>query len=922
MFVNAPPNQTPNKHIALFKMAFDEMHNGNFSRSIQLNKMSLASLPSDWKGARGDGYAELSKCYAYVGDFKSAESALKEAIYWYSQKKDKSVINQYQLYHAKGLMDLMKGNLDRAEQYFKEGVTVLRGIPYRRLELIIRADLVENLMLQGRLLEAEALARELVHDFRFIYSRSGPQYFIGRALLVLSRVLFKQGRYSEAEYVAKAAINIYIKAGAACSSVFLNSARQTVAKCMMAQKRWKEAIAQFNSIDDGMKNERDAFKTRFGGDVDWSIALLATEQVAKSMEKLETGLEVTSEQLGQNHYRTAVMRGLIAATHAVIGDKKTALEGFSKAVPQLLKRFRRARAETFTRFTKDPHLILIIESYMNLLADIRATPLETKMGINAVDASFTLADFVHGHSVQRVVAAVSARYAVKNPELADLIRREQDAGKRLDALYGTLTNAVAQRRTVKNPEVIRSLKKQISELGKARLAFIKEIDSRFPNYAQLINPVPPSLKEAKASLKQGESLISIYIGRDQSFVWAVPYEGKVVFTTVSLGKKEIDTMVDQIRSTLEPNAKTLGDIPKFDLDTAYELFQAFFEPVREAWKNAKSLLVVPHGALSYLPFSLLPTEQVVLPADKNVLFENYKQVPWLVRSHSVAVLPSVSTLIILRAVPQGDRAQLPFVGFGDPYFSEQQAKEAAKPKGELPIASLESQINYAIRGLSIERIKTEKLVSAKIAHLPRLPETAEEIRSMALAMNADPNRDVFTGAQANEHQVKTIDLSRYKVLAFATHGLAPGDLNGLLQPALALSSPQVAGIDGDGLLTMEEIFGLWLNADWVVLSACNTGAGKEQGAEALSGLCRAFFYAGTRALLVTNWPVETNSARALTTDLFKRQALNQLLTRAEALRQSKLSLIDEVSHIDPKSGKVLFSYAHPIFWAAFSFIGG
>ena len=121
---------------------------------------------------------------------------------------------------------------------------------------------------------------------------------------------------------------------------------------------------------------------------------------------------------------------------------------------------------------------------------------------------------------------------------------------------------------------------------------------------------------------------------------------------------------------------------------------------------------------------------------------------------------------------------------------------------------------------------------------------------------------------------------------------------------------------------MEEIFGLRLNADWIVLSACNTGAGKEEGAEALSGLCRAFFYAGTRALLVTNWPVETNSAKALTTDLFKEQAQNSLLTRAEALRQSKLSLIDEVGHIDPKSGKILFSYAHPVFWAAFSLIGG
>jgi CHAT domain-containing protein len=495
-------------------------------------------------------------------------------------------------------------------------------------------------------------------------------------------------------------------------------------------------------------------------------------------------------------------------------------------------------------------------------------------------------------------------------------------GKRLEALYSALTNAVAQQRTDKKPEVIRSLKEQISELGKARLAFIKEIDSRFPKYAQLIDPVPPSLKEARASLKPRESLISIYIGRDQSFVWAIPYEGKVMYTAVPLAKKEIDTMVARIRSTLEPNAKRLGEIPQFDLETAYALFKAFFEPVREAWKNARSLLVVPHGALSYLPLSLLPTEQIKLPADKDVWFENYKRVPWLVRSHAVTVLPSVSTLILLRAMPQAARAQLPFVGFGDPYFNEQQALAAAKPEKELQTASFKQPGDYVLRGLSIQRVQTDQLNSAPIEILPRLPETAEEIRSMALAMNADPNRDVFTGAQANEQQVKTMDLSRYKVIAFATHGLAPGDLDGLLQPALALSSPKVAGVDGDGFLTMEEIFGLWLNTDWVVLSACNTAAGREQGAEALSGLCRAFFYAGAQTLLITNWRVETNSAKALTIDLFKRQSQNPLLTRAEALRQSKLFLIDAAGHVDPESGKVLFSYAHPIFWAAFSLVGG
>ena len=139
---------------------------------------------------------------------------------------------------------------------------------------------------------------------------------------------------------------------------------------------------------------------------------------------------------------------------------------------------------------------------------------------------------------------------------------------------------------------------------------------------------------------------------------------------------------------------------------------------------------------------------------------------------------------------------------------------------------------------------------------------------------------------------------------------------------MALSAPDVANDpDNDGLLTMGEILGLKLDADWVVLSACNTGSGEGAGAEAVSGLGRAFFYAGTRALLVSNWPVETISARALTSELFKRQAVNDNLSRAEALRQSMFSLIEGPGFVDPESGKTIFSYAHPIFWAPFSLIG-
>jgi CHAT domain-containing protein len=143
----------------------------------------------------------------------------------------------------------------------------------------------------------------------------------------------------------------------------------------------------------------------------------------------------------------------------------------------------------------------------------------------------------------------------------------------------------------------------------------------------------------------------------------------------------------------------------------------------------------------------------------------------------------------------------------------------------------------------------------------------------------------------------------------------------LTQPALALSSPKVVDDREDGLLTMGEILGLKLNADWVVLSACNTGSGEGAGAEAVSGLGRAFFYAGTRALLVSNWPVETTSAMTLTTDLFRRQFEDPALARAKALRQAILALMDGPGFADPSTGEVIFSYAHPIFWAPFSLVG-
>jgi CHAT domain-containing protein len=260
-------------------------------------------------------------------------------------------------------------------------------------------------------------------------------------------------------------------------------------------------------------------------------------------------------------------------------------------------------------------------------------------------------------------------------------------------------------------------------------------------------------------------------------------------------------------------------------------------------------------------------------------------------------------------------------------FNDEQAAEAAKEENQRPVqvaaaSDVTSATGTEVRGVPIAarvQFNTRGLDSADIGSLPRLPETALELRSVAQALGADPSKSLYLKKSATEENVKTIDLSRFRIVAFSTHGLVAGDLDGLTEPALALTAPSVVGTDGDGLLTMGEILALKLDADWVVLSACNTAAGAAAGAEANSGLGRAFFYAGARSLLVTNWSVHSESARDLVSDLFERQHANPALSRSEALRQAMISLLDGGSF--SVAGATVFTYAHPWFWAPYSVVG-
>ena len=152
-------------------------------------------------------------------------------------------------------------------------------------------------------------------------------------------------------------------------------------------------------------------------------------------------------------------------------------------------------------------------------------------------------------------------------------------------------------------------------------------------------------------------------------------------------------------------------------------------------------------------------------------------------------------------------------------------------------------------------------------------------------------------------------LDRSRVVAFSTHGLVSGEVKGLSEPALVLTPPKKGSNLDDGLLTASEITDLKLNADWVILSACNTASGGKPGAEGLSGLARSFFYAGAKSLLVSHWPVESRAATRLTTKMFEALRSDPTIGRSEALRRSMVSLASNDN------------YSHPALWAPFVVVG-
>ena len=150
--------------------------------------------------------------------------------------------------------------------------------------------------------------------------------------------------------------------------------------------------------------------------------------------------------------------------------------------------------------------------------------------------------------------------------------------------------------------------------------------------------------------------------------------------SVPITKKNLENLVSELKKSLSPMSDRLGQLPAYDFEKAYELYSLLLKPVESAWKNSKHMILTISGPLGQLPFAVITTGPFHLEKDKEVLFSNYRDAPWLIKKISINTVPSASSFVALRSGPGAVGAKRAFVGFGDPFFSKTQMSQALSEK--------------------------------------------------------------------------------------------------------------------------------------------------------------------------------------------------------------------------------------------------
>ncbi|HSR80673.1 MAG TPA: CHAT domain-containing tetratricopeptide repeat protein, partial [Hyphomicrobiaceae bacterium] len=800
---------------------------------------------------------------------------------------------------------------------------------------------------QDRLSDAEPMYKRALEIRENALPDGHPD--IARSLANLASVYQKQRRLAEAESLYQRAQKIFEKA--------LPAGHPDIATCLNnlavvydAQGRYMEAEFLYKRALDMREKELPAGHPDIAANLNnLGILYQAQGRLADAERLMQRALELREKALPPTHPEIAASLGNLAALNMTQKKWAAAYDLFLRDTEIRISGLRRANeplAESagLSSGSAAQDAKQGAGAFHGLIkAAHRFAASETDRSPELVGATFTRAQWATASEAATSLAQMAARGARGDAQLARLVRERQDLVGEWQTRDKELVAASTLPRERRNAAADQTLRNRLAAIN-LRLAGIDRTLARdFPDYAALANPDPLPIAEVRGLLRQDEALVLMLDTRplagtpEEAFLWVVT-RAAARWVRLDPGTKALTDRVATLRCGLDQSAwdgegdircaRLLGgdyraeqvSVDKtlpFDLARAHELYQALFGQIEDLIEG-KHLLIVPSGPLTAIPFQVLITDKpsVAIPAKA----AGYSDAAWLTKRHAITVLPSVASLKALRQLAKDGHADRAMIGFGNPLLDGPDArygKWAISARARRSCPTTPGQLVEAPtsdrRGLIPFKLSSSLADVTEIRMQVPLPETADELCAVARDLQVS-NDHIRLGTNATETEVKHLsaigELSKYRIVYFATHGALAGQISGNSEPGLLLTPPVVATEADDGYLSASEIAELKLDADWVILSACNTAAGGAEGAEALSGLARAFFYAGARALLVSHWAVDSQATVSLVTKAFDALKGEPDIGRAQALRRSMLALISSRGR-----------NAHPANWAPFVVVG-
>ncbi len=670
----------------------------------------------------------------------------------------------------------------------------------------------------------------------------------------------------------------------------------------------------------------------------------AMNRVAEAQKLYEQSLAIIKKTLGENH--TLVSTSLNNQAELKYKQQKwvEAAKLWEGSIDLLIQRRLRRMVDEDAVETEKARVELNNENsrfWRLVKVSYRAAASPVQM-LETAAKMFKIAQWAQNSQAAHSIALMAARQVKGDGPLTKLMRERQDLVSEWQALDKNVLLAATREEDKRSPEA----EKEANERMTAIDVRLKEIDAEVaedhPEYASLANPDALSVEDVQGILNSNEALVFFLDTPEkaplpgETFVWVVT-PTKMLWVSADIGRAELQREVSALRCGLDAEiwakggdcAKILGveyshdDYLKgrplpFDVSRAHALYKLLFSKIEDQIKD-KKLLIVASGALTQLPFQVLVTKkpQTAFPDT-----EGMRKAPWLIRDNALTVLPAVSSLKALRRFAKASTGEKTYLGVGNPLLDGKNqryaplAKQAREKQSCGGAPAKQPAANQPRLSRSVDPLAITGSV-ANVDHIRMqspLPETADELCAVARDLKAGEN-DVLLGGKATEANLKALSaqgtLAQYRVLHFATHGLLAGQITTDAEPGLILTPPAKASPEDDGYLSASEILTLKLNADWVILSACNTAGAKAHSAEALSGMARAFFYAGARSVVVSHWSVRSEPTVKLVTAALEAMTADSSVTPAEAMRRAMLKLIDEGTQEE----------AHPEYWAPFVLVG-